>query len=313
MTRIAPLPSRGVIAVAGADRVSFLQGLVSNDVAAAAEGRAVWAALLTPQGKWLADFFIFAAGERLLLDVERAQIPMLLARLGRFRLRAAVTLGALDGWAVHAAWDSPPLAALPPGSLSAPDPRLAEAGWRLLLPEAAPDAALPGVAAGAATGGITGGVSGTTPGAATPAAAGTDAAFEAWDRHRLALGLPDGSRDLESEKTVLLEAGFDELGGISWTKGCYMGQELTARTRYRGLVKRRLVPVEIAGAAPAPGTSVLRQDGDQPVEVGTLRSWNGSLGLALLRLDALAAPLAAGEARLVPHIPAWMRLPEPTP
>jgi folate-binding protein YgfZ len=306
MTRIAPLPSRGVIALAGADRVSFLQGLVSNDVAAAADGRAVWAALLTPQGKWLADFFIFADGERLLLDVERAQILMLLARLGRFRLRAAVTLDALDGWAVHAAWDGPPpaglFAGLPPGSLAAPDPRLAEAGWRLLLPGATPPDATPDVTRDAA------------PGAATPGAAGTDAAaFEAWDRHRLALGLPDGSRDLESEKTVLLEAGFDELGGISWTKGCYMGQELTARTRYRGLVKRRLVPVEIAGAAPAAGTNVLRQDGDRPVEVGTLRSWNGSHGLALLRLDALAAPLAAGDARLVPHIPAWMRLPEPTP
>ena len=74
------------------------------------------------------------------------------------------------------------------------------------------------------------------------------------DRYEvLALGLPDGSRDLESEKTVLLEAGFDELGGISWTKGCYMGQELTARTKYRGLVKRRLVPLRIMGTLPPPG------------------------------------------------------------
>ncbi len=89
-----------------------------------------------------------------------------------------------------------------------------------------------------------------------------------WDRHRLALGLPDGSRDLEAEKTVLLEAGFDELNGVSWTKGCYMGQELTARTKYRGLVKRRLVPVTVAGSLPLPGTPVLR-DG---IEVGTMRS-----------------------------------------
>src|SRR5271168_384793 len=92
MTELALLPDRGVIEVAGDDAVSFLQGLVSNDVAQAAPGRAVWAALLTPQGKWLADFFIFSDGARLLLDVEREQVPMLVQRLGRFRLRAKVAL-----------------------------------------------------------------------------------------------------------------------------------------------------------------------------------------------------------------------------
>ncbi|MDE2581347.1 MAG: folate-binding protein YgfZ [Rhodospirillales bacterium] len=289
MTRIATLSSRGVIALAGADRVSFLQGLVSNDVTAAAPGRAVWAALLTPQGKWLADFFILAAPDRLLLDAERAQVPLILTRLGRFRLRADVTLAALDDWTVAAAWDgapgspspSLPPGLLPVGAVAAPDPRLPEAGWRLLSP--------------------------------VPIAA-TDSA-DAWDRHRLALGLPDGSRDLEAEKTVLLEAGFDELGGVSWTKGCYMGQELTARTRYRGLVKRRLIPVAIAGAPPAapppPGTPILRTDREEPAEAGTLRSAADGLGLALLRLDALDAPLTCGGARLTPRRPAWLRLPEP--
>ena len=91
----------------------------------------------------------------------------------------------------------------------------------------------------------------------TALAPATNATFEDWDRHRLALGLPDGTRDLETEKTVLLEAGFDELNGISWTKGCYMGQELTARTRYRGLLKRRLLPVAADGDVPARGTAVL--------------------------------------------------------
>jgi len=119
--------------------------------------------------------------------------------------------------------------------------------------------------------------------------------------------LPDGSRDLEAEKTVLLEAGFDDLGGISWTKGCYMGQELTARTRYRGLLKRRLVPVSIAGPTPPSGSSVLRAG----VEVGTMRSACDGAGLAVLRLEALSADrLDCGEATLSPRIPAWMRLPE---
>ena len=107
------------------------------------------------------------------------------------------------------------------------------------------------------------------------------------------------------EKSVLLEAGFDELHGVSWTKGCYMGQELTARTRYRGLIKRRLSRCDIDGPLPAPGTPV-RRDG---AEVGTMRSGRGARGLALVRLEALHEPLECGEATLVPHLPAWLKLP----
>jgi len=106
---------------------------------------------------------------------------------------------------------------------------------------------------------------------------------------------------------VLLEAGFDELNGVSWTKGCYMGQELTARTKYRGLLKRRLVPVAVDGPLPVADTPVLR-DG---IEVGTMRSGLGQTGLAVLRLDSLDAALVCGEARLTPRIPVWMKLPEP--
>jgi folate-binding protein YgfZ len=268
MTHEAELPGRAVIAVEGDDRVSFLQGLVSNDVATVAPGQAVWAALLTPQGKWLADFFVVADGDRLLLDCERGQAEMLVARLSRFRLRSRVAV-APTALLVHAAWDGAPA----PGGLAFRDPRLAAAGWRVLSEQVRE----------------------------------TDAKEVDWDARRLSLGLPDGSRDLEAEKTVLREAGFDELGGVSWTKGCYMGQELTARTRYRGLLKRRLVPVSVAGAMPAPGTPVLR-DG---AEVGTMRSGRDALGLAVLRLEALSAGgLACGAATLTPRIPDWMRLPE---
>ncbi len=291
MRVLAPLPSRAVIAVSGVDRVSFLQGLVSNDVTLVAPGRAVWAALLTPQGKWLADFFILADREALLLDVEAAQAAMLVQRLSRFRLRADAALALREGWAVHAAWEERPApptapqliapagAPVPADAVVAADPRLPDAGWRVLAP--------------------------------APLAGNADAT--AYDRHRLALGLPDGSADCEAERSVLLEAGFDELHGISWTKGCYMGQEVTARTRYRGLLKRRLVPVAVAGALPAPGMPVLR-DG---IEVGTMRSGRGDaaagMGLALLRLEAIGAPaLACGEAILHPRIPAWMTLPEAT-
>jgi len=265
MTRLAALPRRAVLAIEGEDRIAFLQGLVSNDVTEAAPGRAVWAALLTPQGKWLTDFFIFADGDRLLLDCEREQAVGVLQRLSRFRLRSKVTLRSTDELKVYAAWDGVPKL----DAIAAPDPRLPEAGWRLLSTVDLPATAL-----------------------------------EAdWDRHRLALGLPDGSRDLEAEKTVLLEAGFDELHGVSWTKGCYMGQELTARTKYRGLVKRRLVPVAINGPLPAPGTPALH-DGR---EVGTMRSGIGQIGLAVLRIDALGGKLRCGDATMVPRTPAWMQ------
>ena len=267
---IALLPGRGVVEVAGDDRVAFLQGLVSNDVAKVAPGVAVWAALLTPQGKWLADFFLLAEGERLLLEGERAQAAMLVQRLSRFRLRAKVALRDLSAELhVAVAWGG---SAPPPGAIAAPDPRLPEAGWRALCP--------------------------------TPPA--TDETEAAWDRHRLALGLPEGSRDLEAEKSVLLEGGFDELGGISWSKGCYMGQELTARTKYRGLLKRRLFPVTVEGEVPAPGTPVLR-DG---AEVGEMRSGRDGLALALLRIDAVGegSMLTAGGASVVPRVPGWMKL-----
>jgi len=270
MTPLAFLPERAVLAVTGADRVSFLNGLVSNDVSLVTRENAVWAALLTPQGKYLADFFILTDGGRLLIDCERPQRDMLLQKLSRFRLRADVAIAPLD-LAVHAAWDGAPTSA----ALTAPDPRLPEAGWRIL--------------------------------ADTPLAATAD--FAAWDLHRLRLGLPDGTSDLEPEKSVLLEAGFDELHGISWTKGCYMGQELTARTRYRGLLKRRLLPVRGAMALPSPGTPILA--GDR--EAGVLRSVIGTEALALLRLDSLRHSLSAGGVTLSVHVPSWARLPEDVP
>ena len=268
MIQLTRLPERGVIAVEGDDRVAFLQGLVSNDIEAVRPNHAVWAALLTAQGKWLADFFVFATADSLLLDCEAAQIPMLIQRLSRYRLRMKAALREETALHVHVAWGGRPDC----GGVIAPDPRLPDFAWRMLTTET--------LAAGATA--------------------------DDWDRYRLAAGLPDGSKDMESDRSTLLEAGFDELAGVSWSKGCYMGQELTARTKYRGLVKRRLVPVEVEGALPVPGTPVLR-DG---IEVGTMRSGRGGIGLASLRLDALGGTLRCGETTLTPRVPSWMRLPE---
>jgi len=271
----APLPDRGLVEVAGQDRATFLQGLVSNDMSGLGNGRAtemVLSALLSPQGKWLTDFLAFEAPalapEAILLDCPRADASLLVERLSRFRLRSRIALADRSGEIpIGAVWGEEP----PMSSVARRDPRLPEAGWRIY---------------------------GT-------ALSGDPADY---DRHRLDLGLPEGALDLDRDKTVLLEAGFDELGGIGWEKGCYMGQELTARTRYRGLLKRRLVPVAVDGPLPPRDTPVTL-DG---ATVGEMRSGRDGLGLALLRLEAARAPaLACGGAVLRPRVPGWMRLPAP--
>ncbi len=140
----------------------------------------------------------------------------------------------------------------------------------------------------------------------TLAAAGlADAGSPAYDRRRLELGIPDGSRDLVVEKSILLESGFDELNGVDWQKGCYIGQELTARTKYRGLIKKRLMPVKIDGPAPPPGT-IVTADGR---EVGEMRSSRDGLGLALLRIEPVVEGkhLKAGDTTIRATRPGWMR------
>lgn len=292
----AILPERGVLAVSGRDRATFLQGIVSNDVETVAGGRAVHTGFLTPQGKYLHDFFIVPAGEEedapWLLDVEAGRQDDLMKRLKVYKLRSKVKLGDRRGdWCVAAVWgpgagdslelpqESGAVQRLGDDAVAFRDPRLGELGARILLP--ADGAARRLDALGLA-----------------PADAG------AYDNHRLALGVPEGSRDAQVEKSTLLELGFDELGSISWTKGCYMGQELTARTKHRGLLKRRLFPVTITGAAPEPGTPV--KAGQRTV--GDLRSHNGQHGIALLRMDVARdaeAELSCGEARLAVRQAAW--------
>jgi hypothetical protein len=222
-------------------------------------------------------------------------------RLSIYRLRAKVTLDELPDLAVAAVFGDgifgvlnlpeQPGAARPfAGGLALADPRLSALGARVILPR--PELRETLAAAGVA-----------------------EADFAAYDRHRLALGIPDSSRDLIVEKSILLESGFDELNGVDWQKGCYIGQELTARTKYRGLIKKRLFPVRIDGPAPAPGT-VLSLDGK---EAGEMRSSHADIGVALLRLDAVAEDrgLSADGATLAAMRPDWMRLesenPSPAP
>lgn len=278
------LSSRAIIAVAGPDRVGFLQGLITADVTKLDGTRAVWSALLTAQGKYLHDFIILADGDRLLLDVEADRRDDLLKRLRLFRLRAKVELVDLAGEMLvladpTAADGEAGAVTTIDGGYSIIDPRHAGLGRRLIL--------------------------------RADAAAGLDISDDItpWDHARLLLGIPDGSRDLIPEKSILLDNGFDELRGVAWDKGCYVGQELTARTKYRGLVKKRLLPVSVAGPLAEAGTPVLR-DG---MEVGEMRSGQGDRALALIRLDALkpGTVLTCGEAEIRPEPPSWINLPSP--
>ncbi len=288
------LPHRALIAVRGDDRVNFLQGLVSNDMLQVQSGSTAWSAFLTPQGKFLHEFFAIPAGETIYLECERARRDDLITRLSRYKLRAKVTLAGDDTLTVGVAWGEDVSAVLKtsdkPGYVTShgrgvlyTDPRLPGAGIRwALMPEQIEAFAKAGLAA------------------ATP---------DDYDALRFTLGLPDGSRDMEVEKALLLENGFEELHGVDFNKGCYIGQELTARTHYRALIKKRLMPVKIDGETPASGTP-LTVDG---AEAGTLMSAAGGAGLALIRLEAWkksGGTLEAGLARVTPHQPAWIKLPE---
>ncbi len=288
----ALLDDRSVLAVSGMDRRSFLQGLVSNDVGKVGPAQARYAALLTAQGKYLHDFMMIETGAAIWLEAEAARLGDLKRRLSLYRLRAKVALDEKPDLAVAAIFGERALAAAglsgEPGAarsfgsgVAFVDPRLAALGARCILPRGDIRQALRDMGL-------------------------AEAGFPAYDRLRLELGIPDGSRDLVLEKSILLESGFDELNGVDWEKGCYIGQELTARTKYRGLIKKRLMPVKIDGPVPTPGT-IVTADGR---EVGEMRSSREGLGLAFLRIKPVVEdqPLKAGEAIITATKPGWMRL-----
>ena len=219
------LPHRSVVAVGGPDRAEFLQGLISNDTAKVGPGRAIWAALLTPQGRFLNDMFVVEdASGTFLMETERERAPALAKKLKMYTLRSKVTVEDRSAAMEVAVVFGPGAEKLLPvtGATGFVDPRLPELGVRVLAP-VGQTAAVLGLG---------------------------EATVAEYEALRLRLGVPDGSRDLTVEKALLLESGFDELHGVDWQKGCYMGQELTARTKYRGLIKRRLFPVRIDGPLP---------------------------------------------------------------
>jgi hypothetical protein len=289
--KAALLPDRGVVKVAGDDARKLLNGLVTTDLAGVTPSRSGFGALLTPQGKIIADFIMAEAatadGGGFFLDCPRALAPTLVQRLDFYKLRARVmnedlseTLGVL------AIWDGD---GRPPAhGLAYADPRLPALGMRCMLP--------PHLAAEAA--------------AAVGAVLVEPADYEA---HRIALGVPQGGPDFAYGDAFPHEADMDQLAGVDFDKGCFVGQEVVSRIEHRGTARARVVPVAFRGLAPAPGTPVTA--GERPV--GTLGSSIGGRGLALLRLDRVADALAAGQALAAGGLelrvvkPPWARFPFP--
>lgn len=188
------LADRALLRLSGDDVRGFLQGLLTNDVAATGP---VWAGLLTPQGKALFDLIVWPDGDDVLLDVERAQADAVARRLSMYRLRRAITIAPEERLAVH--WRPE----APAGVDAARDPRLDALGWRWIAPAAPP--------------------------------------ADGWRAHRLSLGVAEGVAELGSGETLWLECNARELNGVSFAKGCYVGQENTARMHHRAKVNRRLV------------------------------------------------------------------------
>jgi len=293
------LSDRALIRLHGEEARRFLQGLITVDVNTL-DGRMRYGALLTPQGRLLFDFFLWSEGPAtLLLDTLAARREALLRRLLLFRLRAKVEIMAMDGWAVlvlpktdPAAFGLPAepgaLRPLPEGGIVAVDPRHAALGLRVVVLEEA-------VLGLFAAHGL------------------READEESWHDHRLRLGIPEGEAELGFERTFALEADFDALGAVDFGKGCYVGQEVTARMHYRTRPKRRLFPVRIWGAV-TPPAAITTAEGR---EAGELRARHGDLGMALLRLEALARPeshpLRAGKAILEPFWPDWLQVEEKSP
>ncbi len=261
------LPQRGVISLSGTDTVPFLQGLVSNDVTRATADQAIYAAQLTPQGRFLHDMFVLAKDDELWLDCAAAHADALIAKLNKYKLRSTVTLHDRRNSHGVALGDTA-------GFLNYADPRHPALPARSILPRV------------------------TLPAADEEYLAG-------YERQRLKIGVPDGEHDLIVGETLLLEANFDYLNGVDFHKGCYLGQEMTARTHFRKLIKRRLVPVRCRNGACPPAGTPLMSAGQA---VGIMRSSLDEMGLALLNLGTIisGAEVSAGERVLLPHRPDWL-------
>lgn len=259
MTTAVLLADRGVVEVCGEDAAKFLHNLVTNDILSLAPGEARFAALLTPQGKIMFDFLVFATGDgRYLLDCPLSLASDFAKRLNMYKLRSRLTVAnrsdALESFALLDATERPSS----PAIALAPDPRAATLGWRALADKGKIEAT------------------------------GARADYEA---RRIRAGVPEGGVDFAYNDAFPHEADMDLLAGLDFKKGCYVGQEVVSRMKHRGLVRKRVTAYRAPGGAPAPGVAIRAGE----LEIGVTGSALGEEGLALVRLDRLADARAKGE------------------
>jgi folate-binding protein YgfZ len=263
--KAAQLTDRGVIRLTGEDAGHFLNGLVTAEVEALPPAAARFAALLTPQGKIVCDFFVVAIPDGLLLDCPRQLTASLAQKLGFYKLRARVSVAIVsDDFDVVALWDGAPHSS---GlDVVFADSRGDGIGHRALVRKEHLADALRGLGA--------------------DQVAETD-----YEAHRIACGIAKGGADFQYGEAFPHEVNMDRSGGVDFTKGCYIGQEVVSRMQHRGTARTRVVPVSLTGEPPAPGTAV--SAGTRPL--GTMGSSAQGRGLAMLRLDRVADAAAAGE------------------
>src|SRR5215208_613648 len=284
--KAALLPDRGVIKVAGDDSGKFLNGLVTVDIGKVTPAQAAFGALLTPQGKIIVDFILAAAepadGGGFFLDCPRALAPELAERFNFYKLRAKVTVADLSAsLGVLAIWDNAGSTEQGPCYR---DPRLAELGMRCILPPASATDIMADLGANL-----------------------IDAAE--YEAHRIALGVPRGGTDFIYGDAFPHETDMDQLNGVDFEKGCFIGQEVVSRIEHRGIARTRVVPVSFHGPPPDPGELVMAGQKN----VGVMGSGVIGRGLAAMRLDRVedaitsATPLVAGGITLRPVKPQWAR------
>jgi hypothetical protein len=274
--KAALLPDRGVVKIAGDGARNFLHGLVTADIVKLAPGTARFTALLTPQGKIIADFIVVEApaadGGGFFLDIPRARAATLVEKLNLYKLRAKVLIEDLSQHlGVLAAWDDNGATRY---GVSYADPRLPALGLRIMI--------APHLAAAAA---------------AELGAALLDA--RDYEAHRIALGVPRGGLDFSYGDAFPHETDMDQLGGVDFEKGCYVGQEVVSRIEHRGTARTRAVPVRYEGAAPQAGIAVMAGTH----QVGVMGSASGGRGVALLRLDRIADAISRGEELIAGGVP----------
>ena len=274
-----PLPDRGIVRVGGTDAESFLQGLITNDIGLLADAPAIFAALLSPQGKILFEFLVVKDVDGFLLDVAASEVADFVKRLTLYKLRAKVAIE-----------DQSSTQQVFANATGYTDPRFAALGERAIAACGSPPTpALPqkGREMGAEFDATVSPVTDRSPSPLWGGARGGGS--QDYDARRIALGVPEGGKDYAFGALFPHEAMFDQLNGVSFSKGCYVGQEIVARMQHRGTARSRFLMVTGTGPLPPTGTEILA--GTTPL--GAMGSSAGTQGLALVRLDRLAGAYAA--------------------